>query len=126
MCRGSRQSISGLSIMQPQQSRPGLGRQDSFVAGGAGPSTLQDMINAGTFLLTAIDTAGNTVFFLCQGQRIAKVYNLNEHVEKALTTEQLLCTPSGMSVLLNSGDLRYFEFVQQDEVINLTDIPMSV
>merc|ERR1711879_1134247 len=119
--RNTRRSVHGgrPSLLVPLV---GKGGQDLF-PGGIDSTPVPEST---TLLLTVMDNLGNLVFLFCQGQRMVKVYSCNEHVEKTYTIEDLLCGQSGITVLLNNGDLRYFEYVLQDQIIQLSDVPMSI
>jgi len=95
----------------------------------AGARTTEDSFNPkdhGCLLIIAFDLIGGMPLYMAQKGRISKVYTCSDHsLEKTVKVEQLLCDGKSVSILLSNGDIRYFEFVIEDDVISITDIPMD-
>lgn len=80
----------------------------------------------GCLLIVAFDLMGGMPLFMGRNGRIVKVYTCSDHfVDKSAKVEQLLCDGRSVAVQLSNADIRHFEFVLEEDVINLTDVPME-
>lgn len=77
--------------------------------------------------IVGFDVAGGMPILLSRLGKMARVYICNDHfVDKSAKVDQLACDGSTIAVQISNGDIRHMEFVYEDEVIPLKDIPMDL
>merc|ERR1712032_89206 len=77
-------------------------------------------------LLIGTDDRGNMHWFLIFETSIVKVYTCSDHFfSQAVKVEQLWSQDGAIATLLSSGDIRHTEFVLDNDVIDITRIPLA-
>jgi hypothetical protein len=77
--------------------------------------------------IVAYDVNGAMPVFIARHGRIAKVYTCADHLtDKSAKVDQLICDGETIAVQTSAGDVRHIEFVFEDDVISLKNVPMDV
>jgi len=77
--------------------------------------------------IVAYDVNGAMPVFIARAGRIAKVYTCADFLtDKSAKVDQLICDGETIAVQTSAGDVRHIEFVFEDDVISLKNVPMDV
>eukprot|EP00746_Dinoflagellata_sp_MGD_P164612 gnl/MRDRNA2_/MRDRNA2_93333_c0_seq1.p1 gnl/MRDRNA2_/MRDRNA2_93333_c0~~gnl/MRDRNA2_/MRDRNA2_93333_c0_seq1.p1 ORF type:complete len:815 (+),score=151.82 gnl/MRDRNA2_/MRDRNA2_93333_c0_seq1:221-2665(+) len=73
--------------------------------------------------IIGIDANGAMPLLFARGGRITRVYQCSDHfVEKSVEVERIYSEGKDIAVMLSNGDIRFFEFYADDEVMALQDL----
>merc|ERR1719235_1670523 len=73
--------------------------------------------------IIGIDTNGAMPLLFARGGRINRVYQCSDHfVEKSVEVERIYSEGQDIAVMLSNGDIRFFEFYADDQVMALQDL----
>lgn len=73
--------------------------------------------------IIGIDANGAMPLLFARGGRITRVYQCSDHFcEKSVEVERIYSEGKDIAVMLSNGDIRFFEFYADDEVMALQDL----
>jgi len=77
--------------------------------------------------IVAFDVMGGMPILLTRGGRMTKLYTCHDHfVDKQAKVDQLICDGDTIAVQISTGDVRHVEFVLEDDVTTLKDVPLEL
>lgn len=77
--------------------------------------------------IVAFDVMGGMPILLTRGGRMAKVYTCHDHfVDKHAKVDQLICDGDTIAVQISNGDVRHVEFVSEDDVTTMKQVPLEL
>lgn len=89
-------------------------------------SLIELEFSANHLLVAGIDMEGALPIYLARGGGISRVYSCRESFVGAhMRVDQVACLERGIAVQFSNGELRHFEFIFEDEVIRVADIPVE-